>query len=175
MRVIEKLIVAVALLAAQVPALASDPARGTVPVVVTFSPTLQARLADTYGREEAAVLRAYVTDSVARALDPDVTARARVRGLRVAVVILAAQPSHPTHRQVSDNPSIDALLSTSLGGAELTGTIRAADGRVLANVSHEQFAPNLEMASAAGDTWADARLAIQQFVTRLAARIASIR
>ncbi|MGB8326246.1 MAG: hypothetical protein WCE48_01570 [Steroidobacteraceae bacterium] len=175
MRAIEKLIVAVALLAALVPVVASDTARATVPVAVTFSPALQAKLASTYGREEAPVLRAYVTDAVGRALGQDATARARARGLRVAVVIVAAQASHPTRRQVSDNPSIDALLSTSLGGAELTGTVRAADGRVIASVSHEQFAPSLEIASAAGDPWADARRAIQEFATKLAARIAAIR
>jgi hypothetical protein len=175
MRAIEKLIVVVALLAVLLPVAASDAARGTVPVVVTFSPALQAKLASTYGREEAPVLRAFVTDAVSRALDQDAAARTRARGLRVAVVIVAAQASHPTRRQVSENPSIDALLSTSLGGAELAGTIRAADGRVLASVSHEQFAPSLEIASAAGDPWADARRAIREFAAKLAARIASIR
>jgi hypothetical protein len=80
------------------------------------------------------------------------------------------RPTHPTRKQVCDNPSIDPLRSLSVGDADLTATLLAGDGRVLATVSHQHFPPDLASISPAGDPWADARVAIDRFAARAAAR-----
>jgi hypothetical protein len=168
-----KLIVAVALVAAQFPALATGPASEQVPIVVTLSAALESKLADTYGIEEGEVLRAYVAKSLTRVIGRTTAARAVAHGVSVAVVLDDARPTHPTRRQLADNPSVDFLRSISLGGAVLTGTMRAADGRVLATVSHQYFAPDLVSISPAATAWADARVAIERFSVELAAKLAA--
>ena len=171
MRIDARLIIVAALLAAQ--PVASGEAGRPVAVTVTFGPALESKLGASYGTEEAEVLRACVVRSVGEALEQRRGGRPGTPAASIAVVITDAQPSHPTRRQRSDNPSLDPLRSVSLGGADLNGTVRAADGRVLATVSHRHFAPNFELASPAGDAWADARVAIQQWAADVVARIAA--
>ena len=138
-------------------------------IAVSVSSALQARLEQRYGAEEGAVLRGFVTDSLGKALARRATAPPA--DLRIEVVLDDARPSHPTRRQSLDEPSIDPLRSRSLGGAELEGTVRDASGRLLASVSHQHFPSDFATASAAGDPWADARIAIDQFTALLARKI----
>ena len=175
MTILVRVLAAAALFAAPVSGVASDDAPRHVAVDVSFAKSLQSKLDSTYGAAEADVLRAAVDRNVTTALERRAGARVRSVDLSIAVVIAAAEPSHPTRRQLVDNPSIDALRSKSLGGAELTGTVRAADGRTLATVSHRHFASSLETASPAGDPWADAEVAIRQFATLIARRTTLVR
>ncbi len=175
MSILARGLAAAALFAAQGSGIAGADTARHVAVEVTFGTPLQSRLDGTYGSAEADVLRAAAVREVTAALERRAGTRVRTIDLSIAVVIAAAEPSHPTRRQLADNPSLDALRSKSLGGAELTGTVRAADGRVVGTVSHRHFASNLETASPAGDAWADAEVAIRQFATLVARRTALIR
>jgi hypothetical protein len=142
--------------------LASGAGPTPVPVEVKFSAALERDLADRYGDEEGATLRTMVMDAVERAL-----AKGAPAGLTVEVVIEDAQPSHPTRRQSSVNPSIDPVRSWSRGGAALSGTLRAADGSALATVKHDHYPYDRLSASPARDAWSDARIAIDGFASRL--------
>ena len=173
MRTIEKMAIAITLLAAQAPVLAGDPRVEQVPIVVTISAALESELANAYGLEEREALRGYVAESLTRAIGRSIAARAAAHGLSVEVVLDDARPTHPTRRQLADDPSIDFLSSVSLGGAALTGAVRSADGRVLARVAYRHFAPDLASVSPAASAWADARVAIEGFAVEVAAKLAA--
>ena len=163
MKITQRLLAAAALLAWQ--AAASGEVAVNVPVVVTFGLPLEAKLTATYGKDAAAMLRAEVLQAVATAV------QRRAGAVSIAVVITDAAPTHPTRHQRGENPSLDPLRSVSRGGAELTGTVRGPDGAVIATVSHRHFASTLATGSPAGDAWADARIAIQQWAAELARKI----
>ncbi|HUO80308.1 MAG TPA: hypothetical protein VMU00_09200 [Steroidobacteraceae bacterium] len=153
------------------PAAGAAAAPVPVPVTVAFSAALDERLATRYGEAEREALRSYVVESLRHALARRARAVPLPADARAEVLLADAQPSHPTRRQLLDNPSIDPLRSRSLGGADLSGTIRAADGRVLATVRYDYYPVDLAVASPGGDPWADARIAIERFATQLAARL----
>jgi len=136
---------------------------------VSVAPALQAELDKRYGSEEAAVLGGFVTDSMRRALKrpgaPEGT------GLTVEVVLESARPSHPTRAQTFADPALDPMRSRSLGGATLSGTVRDSDGRVLTSLSYEHYPVDFTTASAGGDPWADARIAIDGFTAALVKRM----
>jgi hypothetical protein len=130
---------------------------------VEFAPRVAGEL-QRYGAEEGTVLRKAILEAVSRE-----TGRvATPPGLAITVVVQDVAPSHPTRAQSSDDPATDVAKTRFIGGAELTGTVRDAGGRVLATVHYLHFPPNLELGSASLDPWADARLAIEQFAARLA-------
>jgi len=133
-------------------------------IAIDFPPRLTAKL-QRYGTDETAALRAAILAAVARE-----TGRvATPDGLAVAVIVQDVAPTHPTRRQVSDDPAVDAARTKYLGGAELTGYVRDANQHVVATVSYRHFAPTLVEGSASLDPWADARLAIDRFAAKLAA------
>lgn len=171
MRNLNGLGLAVALLAVGAAGASAPAATTGVPVTVTFSPVLDQRFDADYGAPERDTLRAIVVDAVDRALDRRARRAALAADARVDVVVGDAQPSHPTRSQLLQNPSIDPLRSRSLGGADLKGTVLAADGRVLATVAYDYYAPDFGTASPGGDAWADARIAIDRFAGQLAARL----
>ena len=175
MRIANWLSVAPMLLAAAGSALAAADSTPAVPVAVTFSPALEQRLARDFGAPERDVLGAAVVAAVDRALEHRAHRVALPAGIRVEVLLADVLPSHPTRRQGLANPSIDPLRSKSLGGAELSGSVRAADGQVLATLSYGHFAPDFATASPGGDPWADARVAIDRFAGQLAARLRTAR
>src|SRR5436309_2546110 len=87
-------------------------------IAIDFPPRLMAKL-QRYGTDETAALRAAILAAVARE-----TGRvATPDGLAVAVIVQDVAPTHPTRRQVSDDPAVDAARTKYLGGAELTGYV----------------------------------------------------
>ena len=131
---------------------------------IDFAPRVTTKL-QRYGADEAATLRSAILAAVARA-----TGRvAMPESLAVTVRVQDIAPTHPTRKQVSDDPAVDAVRTKYLGGAELIGYVRDANQHVVATVTYRHFAPTLAQGSASLDPWADARLAIDQFAAKLAA------
>ncbi|MBS0375055.1 MAG: hypothetical protein JSR73_10790 [Proteobacteria bacterium] len=146
---------------------AAPPATPPAPAVtVTFAAGLAARFADRYGDAEADTLRAIATEAMVRAIRR--AAPSTAASLTVSVVLEDAVASHPTRAEVLTNPALDPLRSRSLGGARLTAEVRDATGQVLARVARDHYAPDFDVASPAGDAWADARVAIDGAAARLA-------
>ena len=131
---------------------------------IDFAPQVTTKL-QRYGADEAATLRAAILAAVSRE-----TGRvAMPANLAVTVMVQDIAPTHPTRKQVSDDPAVDAVRTKYLGGAELIGYVRDANQHVVATVTHRHFAPALVEGSASLDPWADARLVIDQFAAKLAA------
>ena len=131
---------------------------------IEFAPRVTTKL-QRYGADEAATLRSAILAAVARE-----TGRvATPESLAVTVRVQDIAPTHPTRKQVSDDPAVDAVRTKYLGGAELIGYVRDANQHLVATVTYRHFAPTLAQGSASLDPWADARLAIDQFAARLAA------
>jgi hypothetical protein len=131
---------------------------------IDFAPRVTTKL-QRDGADEAATLRSAILAALARE-----TGRvAMPAGLAVTVRVQDIAPTHPTAKQVSDDPAVDAVRTKYLGGDELLGYVRDANRHLLATVSYRHFAPTLVQGSASLDPWADARLAIDQFAAKLAA------
>jgi len=131
---------------------------------IDFAPRVTTKL-QRYGADEAATLRSAILAAVARE-----TGRvAMPESLAVTVRVQDIAPTHPTRKQVSDDPAVDAVRTKYLGGAELIGYVRDANQHLVATVTYRHFAPTLAQGSASLDPWADARLAIDQFASKVAA------
>jgi hypothetical protein len=140
------------------------PASQPVGTVIEFSPQVTAQL-QRYGGDEAATLRAAINTALARE-----TGRVALpEGARITVTLQDVAPTHPTRKQLSDDPAQDVVRTKFLGGAELAGSVQDAGKHVVASVSYRHFAPTLGLGSGSLDPWADARLAIDQFALKLAA------
>ena len=134
-------------------------------VSISFSPEFQQQLNDELGVREGDILQAAVSDAVARALaERGVDAAA----LTVEVSIIDARPNRPTMQQLVDQPGLDAIRSVSIGGAELRGVLRGADGEVLGEVTHRRYNHNLDDIVGPATTWTEARRAIRQFANKIA-------
>jgi hypothetical protein len=140
------------------------PASQDVGTVIEFSPQVTAQL-QRYGDDEAATLRAAINTALARATG----GVALPEGARITVTLQDVAPTHPTRKQLSDDPAQDIARTKFLGGAELAGSVQDASKHLVASVSYRHFAPTLGLGSASLDPWADARLAIDQFALKLAA------
>ena len=71
---------------------------------VRLAPALQAALESTYGRPEQAVLEQTIAERVAAAL------KSGCDGVgTIEITLLDARPTHPTDKQIMDNPSLDRL------------------------------------------------------------------
>ncbi|MHA6289376.1 hypothetical protein [Maricaulis sp. CAU 1757] len=122
---------------------------------ITLGPELLAK-ADEYGQRELDTL-ARMTH---RALESEL-AEYSMPGYRLQVTLLDADPNHPTMAQLAAEPSL-SLQSFSIGGAELEGTLYAADGSVVGTYHYEWETPSIEQA-AGSSRWGDARRAIWAF------------
>jgi hypothetical protein len=139
---------------------------GELPVsAIDFSPAVTAHLQDSYGADESAVLRAAILAAVSRE-----TARVAIpAGLTVTATVREIAPTHPTRKQLGDDPAVDVTRTKFIGGAALAGEVRDANQHVLATVTYRYFPQTLQLGSVSLDPWADARLAIDQFAVKLAA------
>jgi hypothetical protein len=138
---------------------------GEPPVTtIEFAPRVVTKLRG-YGEDEAAALRSAIVAAVSRE-----SGRVAIpANLAVTVVMQDIAPTHPTRKQLSDDPAVDPVRTRYLGGAELVGYLRDANQHVVATITHHHFALTLVQGSASLDAWADARLAIDQFAAKLAA------
>lgn len=133
---------------------------------VAIAPALQTELEEDFGVREGETLQRWTANAVSRELrnaGADVVDNAPVR---VEVTILEADPNRPTFKQLGDKLGLD-FSSISIGGAELTATLRSADGRVLQEVAHRRYSSSLDDISVGAATWSDARRAIRQFATKV--------
>ena len=145
--------------------LLASPSRGAEPrTTVTFAPAVAASM-PAFGEAERRTLESAVDTAVTR-----VTRElALPAGVTIRVTFEELTPSHPTRAQLLANPAADPIDTHYRGGAGLTGEVLDASGHVLTTVSHRYFPATLSLASASWDPWADARLAIDQFASKLAA------
>lgn len=134
-------------------------------ISISIAEPLQKALASYYGSGETQVLEQAISDSVARAVKRAGLAPAALP--RTEVLLSNARPSHPTHHQQAVNPSLDPVRSISLGGATLSAVLRGADGKELDRVAIDNYATNLQEASASLDAWSDARRTIDRFADQL--------
>ncbi|MDX2276837.1 MAG: hypothetical protein NW206_15410 [Hyphomonadaceae bacterium] len=134
---------------------------------ITFDSEFQTELNETIGETEAGYLRERVERAVTRALERAGAQVGPGGDATIEVVIVDADPNRPTFQELSDQPSLDYGRSISIGGAELRGVLRGADGGVIAEVTHDYYTPSLDYVMAAG-TWTDAERAIRGFAEKLA-------
>lgn len=134
---------------------------------VSFSPEFQTSLNDELGPREGEILSNDVTAAVSRALAAR-GATIGAGGVTIEISIIDADPNRPTLQQLSDEPSLDAARSVSIGSAELHAVLRGADGGVLAEVNHRSGSHSLADLVGPPTTWTDARRAIRQFANKVA-------
>jgi len=152
-----RVLVSAALLCAS-PSLAGEPVRATV----DFAPRAAMQL-ERYGDNE--LLRSAILAALARETGRVPTPR----GLTVTVLVKAIEPTRPTRAEQNADPAVDPVKSKHLGGAELVGYIRDAQGNIATTVTYRYFPVNIGFGSVSSDAWADARLAIDQFAVNVAA------
>jgi hypothetical protein len=130
---------------------------------VSFSPEFQTALDEELGAREGEVLRAAVSEAIARELSSRGVA---ADSASVEVTIVDADPNRPTMQQLVDEPSLD-FSSISIGGAELRAVVRGANGGTT-EVSHRRYNHSLGDLAGAATTWTEARRAIRQFAVKVA-------
>jgi hypothetical protein len=130
---------------------------------VNFAPAV-AESMSRYGENERTTLESAVDTAVTRATR-QVSLPA---GVTIQVTFQELVPSHPTRAQLMANPALDQR-SHFLGGAVLAGVVRDASGHVLTTVGQRYYPISLRWGSASLDPWGDARVAIDQFASKLAA------
>lgn len=135
---------------------------------VAVSAEFQTELDDELGAREGDVLRNAVTRSVTAALTRHGATVAANAPVTIETTIIEADPNRPTFEQVSHRPGLDLYRSMSVGGAELRAVVRAADGRVLSEVTHRRYNPSFVDLTGGESTWSEARYAIRQFAEKVA-------
>lgn len=145
------------------PAAAGGQNPGQTPTV-RFTPGMQLTIDKTYGGSEAAVLTQTIRERVGEAL--------RGTGCdgiaEVEVTVLDARPTHPTDKQIGDNPALDRLLTHFAGGAEFSVRLLDPSGHELKSLRYDWYPQDLRVGSHAADPWGDFRLASEGLGSRLA-------
>jgi hypothetical protein len=144
-------------------ALAIAPLAHAAPVSVTLSTELQAKVEEEIGQREIDQLQEMISRTVSRALD-----QRGAQNVSVDVTLVDADTNRPTRQQLAGHPGLSEMFSVSTGGAELTGTLRSADGRVLGEVSHRYYSNSLADLYGPPQTWSDAHRAVTRFSRKLA-------
>jgi hypothetical protein len=132
---------------------------------VDFDPAVTASLQKTYGSHESGVLRL----AILAALASRERQIALPNGLTLKVRVQRIAPTHPTMKQQLDDPSLNPARTRYLGGAALIGEIRDPKEQVLATVDYSNFVGVLREGAPSLDPWADARVTIGAFASKLAA------
>jgi hypothetical protein len=149
-------------------ALASTAMAGPVSLKpVAVSPDLQKKFDKEYGVREVDQLQDAIEASLARALANAGGSVSDSAPVTIETTLIDAKPSHPTFGQLSRQPSLDAIRSISVGGAELRARILDSNGMVLRNVKYRWFETDLAWAHGKS-VWGDARTAITSFSAQVA-------
>ncbi len=135
---------------------------------IAVSAELQTALDEDLGAREGDLLRRVVANSVSAALTRHGATVSDGAALVVEITIVDAAPNRPTMEQLSDRPGLDMGRSISIGGAELRGTLRRADGQAISEITHRRYTQNLVDLTGGETTWTDARRAIRQFAEKVA-------
>lgn len=136
---------------------------GQTPIVL-FSPEMQVAVDRTYGGAEAAVLKQTIRERVGAALRG-----AGCDGIaEVEITLLDARSTHPTDKQIGDNPALDRLRTHFAGGAEFSARLLDPAGHELKSVRYDWYAQDDRHASRAADPWGDFRLASEGLGSQLA-------
>ncbi|MEQ1707594.1 MAG: hypothetical protein ABL864_04610 [Terricaulis sp.] len=157
---------AFALAQAALPSVASAAPVTLAPVAI--SAEFQTTLDEDLGAREGDVLRDATARMVSAALARHGATLSDSAPLVVEIVIVDADPNRPTFEQLGASPGLDAFRSISVGGAELRGTLRAADGHIVSEVNHRRYNNSLVDLTGGESTWTDARRAIRQFAEKIA-------
>jgi hypothetical protein len=145
------------------PAAALGQDRGAASTVL-FSPTMQAALERTYGLSEVAVLERMIHERVGAALRG-----AGCDGIaQVEITLRDARPTHPTDKQIADNPALDRLRTHFVGGAAFTARLLDPAGRELKSVRYDWYPQDLRDGSRAAVPWGDVQLASEGLGSQLA-------
>ncbi|HTP38789.1 MAG TPA: hypothetical protein VMI92_04380 [Steroidobacteraceae bacterium] len=144
---------------------AAIPALSLMPFQV--SPSLQKKLSDDYGEAELATLQDQLERSLQSAWGKSPPGACANGAVSVDTTLIDAAPNHPTRQQLMRQPSLDYLRSVSVGGAEMSGVLRSADGHVVATIPVRHFAMDIREARLSGDTWGDARQALDMYARAL--------
>jgi len=143
---------------------------------VTIAMPLQTALRERYGTDEGPVLQQAAGESLGRALKDagaplavavPAAGAAGAAPLRIEVSIEDAIATHPTRRQLMDNPGLDYLRSIARGGARLHAVLRGADDKIIDQLDYDRYALSLQEASLSGGAWGDALLAFDGFAAQL--------
>ncbi|GAM97896.1 hypothetical protein U91I_01526 [alpha proteobacterium U9-1i] len=156
---------------ASLTALALAPAAHAAPVSVApvaLSAEYQTKVDDEIGARDSQVLADFVTRTVSRQLTQRGASIADGAPVRVEITIVDADPNRPTWEEMRRTPGLSEFWSVSTGGAELSATLRGADGRVLGEVSHRYFSNSLADIVGSPDTWSDANRATYRFARKVA-------
>lgn len=165
-------------------------------IKVEFSETFQARLVEedgfvepidtrrdigrraratrelSYGIEEADSLRDYITKRV----DEAMTRRGiPADSFQFNVLLVDAIPNRLTKAQFRRDYLLDFGLTRAFGGAELTGQVVDASGKVVANVRTRQWPSPTDSLLGASATWGDAHIAIDSFAEKMAKAAAKVK
>ncbi|MBR9834527.1 MAG: hypothetical protein GYB42_04935 [Alphaproteobacteria bacterium] len=149
-------------------AVALVPVASAVEISVSYSDDFAEKLSEDYGEKEGTYLSEAVSEDLRSAL---ALAGVKTKVDRVDVVIIDAQPNHPTMEQARQKPGLDMLRSRSLGGMKLQGTAFDADGNVIGTKEYGWFENDIRDVFGAG-TWTDAKRASNRFSRKLAEDIA---
>ena len=142
-------------------ALALAPFANAVEVNVSFSEDFSEKLAEDYGEREGEYLTREITEDIQEAFED-----AEIKPARVDVTILDAKPNRPTFEQLTDEPSLSATRSRSIGGMDLSAVAFDADGNELGTEAYDWFSSSLRDVVVAS-TWSDAGRASRRFANRL--------
>jgi len=145
------------------PAAVSGENAGTAPTVL-LSPAMHTALESTYGTAEEAVLERTISERVTAALGGAGCDGAR----QVEITLLDARPTHPTDRQLMDNPALDRLRTHFVGGAIFSVRLLDAAGHELKSLRYDWYAQDIRHGSRSAEPWGDVRLASEGLGSQLA-------
>jgi hypothetical protein len=131
---------------------------------VLFSPAVQVAIDSVYGVQEAPVLQRTIAERVGAAL----------RGVgcdgiaQVEITLRDARPTHPTDKQLGDNPALDRLRTRFAGGAAFSARLLDPTGRELKSLRYDWYPQDYRLGSRAADPWGDVRLASEGLGSQIA-------
>jgi hypothetical protein len=132
------------------------------------SPEMQKKLDKDYGTSELIRLEHDLESSLRYARKKTDPAACVNGAVTLETTLVDASPNHPTMEQMRRQTGLDYLRSISIGGAELKGELKAADGHIITTIPYKRYAMDLRQASFSADTWGDARQSFDGYARAIA-------